>query len=158
MCRGFRIVPIIGLRLSSTALIVILTGVMYLLGTCSGRGQPLPQASQRTATWYAENPTVLDYVTGLCREDPGRLQRDPDCINAAQARLIVAQREAEQAARLGTVRRSPYDTTPPTSPRYWQDRPEERRQKLAYCARMTAEAQARFFCAAARAAEGLRRS
>lgn len=163
MCRRFRIVPFAILRLplrpdpslfGGTWTIVLALVVLSLMGTCSARGQNLPPAAQRTASWYANNPTVLDLVTALCRDNPGRLRHDPDCINAAQGRLIVAQRDAERAQRshIGPGPRRLGDLTPPSSPRYWRDRPEELREKLAYCDRMTAEEQSRFFCAPARAA------
>ena len=158
MCR-FRIVPIVSLGFSSNGVIVLSLALLFLLSLCSAQGQTLPPTQQRTASWYADNPAALDYVTRLCRDDPGHLRSTPDCINAAQARIIVAQRDAERTAqsRIGPGPRMPGDLTPPSSPRYWRDRPEERAQKLAYCDRMSPEAQARFFCAPARAAAGMRR-
>lgn len=137
--------------------VVLALGVLALpaLRSCPAHGQPLPPRAERTASWYADHPDVLARVTELCRDDPGNLRNDPDCVNAAQARVIAAHREADRAdaERRGRGVRRPGDLTPPSSPRYWRDRPEERAQKLAYCERMTPAQQAGFFCAPARTAE-----
>lgn len=116
---------------------------IFMLLCSFAEGRDLPPAGDRTVTWYAANPWALEAVTRACRDDPGRLRATRDCINADQARIVVAEREA---------RANRHDTSPPTSPSYWARRPLEREQQLAYCGRMTAEQQARFFCDAARAA------
>jgi len=98
------------------------------------------RGAERTVTWYADHPDVMARVLGLCRNDPGHGRDNPDCINADQAQILVAEREAR--AHIG-------DLTPPSSPRYWAARPQERAEKLADCARMRPEDRARSFCAAA---------
>jgi hypothetical protein len=121
----------------------------------AARGETLPPRAERTATWYADNPRALDIATRYCRDDPGHLRDNPDCVNAAQARVIVAHREAE---RRNSDRRGPSggrlgDLTPPSNPQYWIDRPESRRQKLYYCSLMTPAHQVDFGCGPAREAQ-----
>ncbi|TCZ54617.1 EexN family lipoprotein [Roseicella aquatilis] len=142
------------------------------LGSALGVAQPLPPQERRTVSWYVANPWALEAVTRACRDDPGRLRGSPDCVNADQARIVVAEREARARAGLrpeppagatpdaeraraaeAEARRNLGDLTPPTSPRYWAARPVERARQLAYCGRMSGEQQARFYCDAARAAE-----
>lgn len=107
------------------------------------RGNEIPPLSKRTASWYADpaNADTLVIVTRVCRDDPGRLRADPDCVNAAQGRILAAEAEAKR--NLG-------DMTPPTNPEYWRRRPLERAEHLAHCSRMTAEQQAILLCDAAR--------
>jgi hypothetical protein len=64
------------------------------LGAALGVAQPLPPQERRTVSWYAANPWALEAVTRACRDDPGRLRSTPDCVNADQARIVVAEREA----------------------------------------------------------------
>ena len=54
----------------------------------TGRAVPPPQ--ERTASWYADHPSILEKVTKLCRDDPGHAVRNPDCMNASQAQVFVA--------------------------------------------------------------------
>lgn len=105
-------------------------------------GGPLPPRSQRTASWYADNPAALRIVTEACQDDPGRLRNTRDCINAAQARIIVAERQARPRAGRGVdehTRNRGNDDHPPTSPRYWITRPEERAHRLLHCDRTKVE-------------------
>lgn len=152
------------------------TLAFLVLSSALGVTQPLPPREQRTVSWYVANPWALEAVTRACRDDPGRLRGTPDCVNADQARIVVAEREARartgmrpdapageandaerSRAAAAEARRNAGDLTPPTSQRYWEARPIERAQQLAYCGRMTPEQQARFFCAPARAAEAAAR-
>jgi hypothetical protein len=58
-----------------------------------------------------------------CIDDPGRLANNPDCINAHQASVEVALREAR--ARTGTM--------DPRDPAFWSEDPGSRRNKLLMC-------------------------
>lgn len=77
----------------------------------------------RTVTWYADNPKARASVQLACLDDPGRLGTSPDCINAHQANVEVATREAR--ARTGTM--------DPRDPAFWSNDPQGRRAKLSMC-------------------------
>jgi hypothetical protein len=77
----------------------------------------------RTVTWYADNPKARASVQLACLDDPGRLGNSPDCINAHQANVEVAAREAR--ARTGTM--------DPRDPAFWSNDPQNRRNKLLMC-------------------------
>jgi hypothetical protein len=77
----------------------------------------------KTVTWYADNPKARAQVQLACIDDPGRLANNPDCINAHQASVEVALREAR--ARTGTL--------DPRDPAFWSDDPQNRRAKLVMC-------------------------
>lgn len=87
-----------------------------------GRGETTPP---RTVTWYAENPQARARVELACLDDPGRLTTNPDCINARQAGVELAVRDARW--RTGT--------TDPDNPQFWADRPRERQTQLLMCSR-----------------------
>ncbi len=151
--------------------LLLWTLAFLVLSAALGVTQTLPPREQRTVSWYAANPWALDAVTRACRDDPGRLRGSPDCVNADQARIVVAEREARARAGMrpeapaatpdaertrqaeAEARRNQGDLTSPTSPRYWATRPMERAQQLAHCGRLTPQQQTRFYCDAARAAE-----
>ena len=42
----------------------------------------------KTVQWYREHPAELQKQYALCRDNPGQLKDDPNCINAMQARMI----------------------------------------------------------------------
>lgn len=139
-----------GVGLIALALFVLFLLVLFRSPYAQAQGM-----RDRTVTWYVQNQAALDLVTQLCRDNPGRYRTSPDCVNADAARIIVGQRETERLNEMrggGRVAR-PNDMTPPSSPQYWRDRPEERREKLAYCNRMRPSEQARFFCEPAREAD-----
>jgi hypothetical protein len=94
----------------------------------------LPQ-TPHTASWYAANTAVRQEVLRVCRDDPGRAWSNPDCMNA-----LYGQIDADIAAGTGTNGPSPWDTTPPTDPRFWEARPGMRRQKLKLCSVMKSAA------------------
>jgi hypothetical protein len=79
----------------------------------------------RTVTWFADHPKDRARVQLACLDDPGRLGRTPDCINAHQASVTVALREARQRGGL----------LDPRTPGYWAADPEARRTKLTMCRR-----------------------
>lgn len=79
----------------------------------------------RTVSWYADHPQARAQVQLACLDDPGRLGRDPDCVNAQQASVEVALREAR--SRTGTM--------DPNDPAFWSSDPENRQSKLILCRR-----------------------
>ena len=156
--------------------LLLWTLAFLALSAALGVAQPLPPREQRTVSWYVANPWALEAVTRACRDDPGRLRGTPDCVNADQARIVVAEREARARAGMppsapagvnpdaersraaaAEAQRNLGDLTPPTSQRYWEARPLERARQLAHCGRLTPEQQARFFCEPARAADAAAR-
>lgn len=82
-------------------------------------------SGQRTVTWFADHPKDRAGVQLACLDDPGRLGRTPDCINAHQASVTAALREARQRGGL----------LDPRTPGYWTADPEARRTKLTMCRR-----------------------
>lgn len=96
----------------------------------AGANPALVQAAEatppvRTVTWFADHPKDRARVQLACLDDPGRLGRTPDCINAHQASVTVALREARQRGGL----------LDPRTPAYWTADPEARRTKLTMCRR-----------------------
>lgn len=87
--------------------------------------QGSPAAEPRTVSWYADHPQARAQVQLACFDDPGRLGRDPDCINAQQASVEVALREAR--SRTGTM--------DPNDPAFWSNDPENRLSQLMMCRR-----------------------
>ncbi|QCG93079.1 hypothetical protein E6C67_03815 (plasmid) [Azospirillum sp. TSA2s] len=82
-------------------------------------------AAPRSVGWYADHPQERAQVQLACFDDPGRLGRDPDCVNAQQASVEVALRQAR--ARTGTM--------DPNDPEFWSNSPENRKSKLIMCRR-----------------------
>lgn len=89
-----------------------------------GAGQGLP-SEPRTVSWYADHPRERAKVQLVCIDDPGHLARHPDCVNAQQASVEVALREAR--TRTGNP--------DPSKPEFWINDPETRRSKLIICRR-----------------------
>jgi len=105
----------------------------------SAMAQPLPPESQRTVEWYASHPSERSQVRRICLNDPGHLAQSPDCINAKRGDLA--------AAGIPTRRGSQgIDMSDPDTPEYWTKRPADRKLKLTYCSRLTAEEAARATC------------
>jgi hypothetical protein len=78
-----------------------------------------------TVTWYADNPQTRARVELLCLDNPGQLGSNADCINAHQAAIVLAAREAR-------ARTAPLN---PNSTGFWSADPEARRNKLLMCGR-----------------------
>ncbi|CAO3441204.1 EexN family lipoprotein [Azospirillum endophyticum] len=91
-------------------------------GPAAAQGSP---SAPRTVSWYADHPQARAQVQLACFDDPGRLGRDPDCVNAQQASVEVALREAR--SRTGTM--------DPNNPAFWANDPENRQSKLILCKR-----------------------
>jgi hypothetical protein len=106
-----------------------------------------PQQQERTASWYADHPSILEKVTKLCRDDPGHAVHNPDCMNASQAQVLVSLREAE--------RRNSGNLTPPSDPKYWPLHLEEWSYRLFICDHLPDDAKAANWCPAAYAAKGI---
>lgn len=119
------------LQASCTATLASLAPAFFLLAALAMPAQaqvrssaPAPAVTPpRTVTWYADNPKARAGVQLACLDDPGRLGNSPDCINAHQANVEVATREAR--ARTGTM--------DPRDPAFWSNDPQNRRNKLLLC-------------------------
>lgn len=101
-----------------------------LLATAAGPAQAQASAAPeraatppRTVSWYADNPAARASVQLACLDDPGRLGNSPDCINAHQANVEVALKQAR--SRTGTM--------DPRDPAFWSNDPQNRRNKLLLC-------------------------
>jgi hypothetical protein len=105
----------------------------------------LPQ-QERTASWYADHPSILEKVTKLCRDDPGHAVHNPDCMNASQAQVLIALRNTDHL-NAGNL-------TPPSDPQYWRLHPGELPFQLAICDRLSTAAQQANWCESAYAAAG----
>lgn len=95
------------------------------LATGSAAAQGSPAAEPRTVSWYADHPQARAQVQLACFDDPGRLGRDPDCVNAQQGSVEAALREAR--SRTGTM--------DPNDPAFWSGDPENRLSQLMMCRR-----------------------
>ena len=84
-----------------------------------------PASPPKTVTWYANNRQERARVQLACIDDPGRLMSAPDCINAHQASVTAALRQA----RLHT------GELDARKPAFWPDDPASRRNKLIVCRR-----------------------
>ena len=84
---------------------------------------PARAEERRTVSWYADHPHERASVQLACLDDPGHLAGNPDCVNAHEASVEVALREAR--ARTGTM--------DPRKPAFWSNSPEARRSKLLVC-------------------------
>lgn len=91
--------------------------------------QPEPR---RTVAWYAAHPRERDAVRRVCLNDPGHLDRHPDCVNAARGDLQAVLNDAR--------RRNP---APVGMVAYWASRPADRAFKLQLCGTMSPAQQAR---------------
>lgn len=124
-------------------LLAAIAGLFAVAEPAAAQLSTTPQSS-RTASWYANNPGALSAVLGACRNDPGHGWNHPDCMNASQANVILAQREARRHV----------DQTPPTDPSYWRARPDQLRMQALTCSRIEPQYQAGNFCPAVRTASG----
>ncbi|WP_109105434.1 EexN family lipoprotein [Azospirillum sp. TSO35-2] len=105
------------------ALPVLLALVVAATGPVAAQGTP--STAPRTVSWYADHPQTRAQVQLACFDDPGRLGRDPDCVNAQAASVEVALRDAR--SRTGTM--------DPNDPAFWSSDPENRQSKLILCRR-----------------------
>lgn len=108
---------------SSRRALPALLALALAAGPAAAQGSPA--AEPRTVSWYADHPQARAQVQLACFDDPGRLGRDPDCVNAQQASVEVALREAR--SRTGTV--------DPNDPAFWSSDPGNRQSKLILCRR-----------------------
>lgn len=61
------------------ATLLVLTAAA-LLGACS-------QKEAKTVAYYTANPVERDQLVAKCRNNPGNLKDDPDCINATDSAI-----------------------------------------------------------------------
>lgn len=99
----------------------------------------------RGVEWYRQHPAERSAVTRRCVDNPGQLERTPDCINAERASLAA---KADAMAGIGagaggtTGRRG--GGLESTSPDVLAANPEARRMILGLCSRMSAQQQAAY--------------
>lgn len=105
------------------AAIAILGAVAVPIWATAQTMAPSTGTPPRTVSWYADNPRARASVQLACLEDPGRLGKTPDCVNADRANVESATREAR--ARTGTM--------DPRNPVFWSNDPQNRRAKLVMC-------------------------
>jgi hypothetical protein len=77
----------------------------------------------RTVSWFADHQQERAQVQLTCMDDPGHLANDPDCINAQQASIVVAARDAQD--HIGKFASN--------DPAFWSAFPEARANKLIIC-------------------------
>ena len=99
--------------------------------------------SDRTVTYYANNPYVREKVLQQCSNDPGHLQFNPDCVNAKKGDIMDAARKGASMFFHGQV----------PSPEYFSWNHQARSQVLATCRNITAQRRASYgtYCDAAEA-------
>lgn len=122
-------------RLLATAGLVLSTAVGPALAQGWQPDQP------RTVQWYATHAAERDRTRRACLNDPGHLERTPDCINAKRGEL-----EASVRAQQGNSASNGFLGS--MTPEYWAAHPNERDLQLAYCRRMTPQHQAEAGCGA----------
>lgn len=99
----------------------------------------------RGVEWYRQHPAERAAVTRRCVDNPGQLERTPDCVNAERASL-AAKADAMAGTGAGASgnagRRG--GGLESTSPEVLAANPEARRMILGLCSRMSAEQQAAY--------------
>ena len=72
--------------MQKASVVTIVASIIYLLvGQVSAQ-----EGRNRTVTWYLQHEPERNAMTARCEDDPGRLQGDPDCVNAAAAKQKAA--------------------------------------------------------------------
>jgi hypothetical protein len=101
------------------------SALMLAVSPAAAQAGSAARTPPRTVTWYADHRQERAQVQLACLDDPGHLSRDPDCVNAHEASVEAALRQAR--ARTGTLN--------PRDPAFWSADPETRRNKLLMCRR-----------------------
>ena len=63
-------------------LLAFLAAIMLCMPGCK------EEKEVKTVQWYREHPEELQKQYDICRNNPGQLKDDPNCVNAMQARMI----------------------------------------------------------------------
>lgn len=114
------------LRSASVALVAAMVGGINGIAIAAPTTPTTaPAPPPKTVTWYADHRQDRARMQLACLDDPGRLMSAPDCVNAHQASVTVALREA----RLHT------GELDASKPAFWSDDPASRRNKLIVCRR-----------------------
>jgi hypothetical protein len=90
--------------------------------------------SDRTVTYYANNPYVREKVLQQCADDPGHLQFNPDCVNAKKGDIADAARKGAGMFYHGQV----------PSPGYFSWDHEQRAATLGICRKMKPSQKVRY--------------
>ena len=144
--------PVPGMARICTVQIGALAVSLSLLSmTAPAKAQPLPPENQRTVDWYASHPSERAQVRRICLNDPGHLEKSPDCINASRGDLEAASRSAQRPIGSNEyLGGDGTDNSSPDTPEYWTKRPADRRVKLFYCGNLTPDQAIRAECGPAR--------
>lgn len=116
--------PRVSLSIVAALAVAMTAGFGAGMAYAGGNGEA-GASPPRTVTWYADNPQSRARVEMACLDDPGHFSNNPDCINAHQAAVTIALREARS-------RTAPMN---PNSPGFWSADPEARRNQLLLCRR-----------------------
>ena len=54
----------------------------------------------KTVQWYRDNPAECQKQVEICKNNPGQLKDDPNCINAMQAAIIDSGGSASEKPRI----------------------------------------------------------
>ncbi len=107
--------------------LVLLPLAIIAASATLAHAQPAAE-SDRTVTYYANNPYVREKVLQQCYDDPGHLQFNADCVNAKKGDIADAARKGAGMFYHGPV----------PSPGYYSWDHEQRAATLGICRKMTA--------------------
>ena len=65
---------------TQTSTLLCSLAAAFLLAACS-------QKEPKTVAYYAANPSERETVLAECRNNPGKLKDDPDCMNASDSSI-----------------------------------------------------------------------
>jgi hypothetical protein len=105
------------------AVLPVLAALLLASPAVGQAGKGTSESPPKTVTWYADHQRERAQRQLACIDDPGHLALNPDCVNAQQASVEVALRQAR--SRTGTL--------DPRKPEFWSSDPQTRRNKLLMC-------------------------
>ncbi|MEJ1961046.1 MAG: EexN family lipoprotein [Gammaproteobacteria bacterium] len=68
---------------STTRNVMVLLSASVMVFACSREEEPA-----RTVSWFQQHPDERKAMVARCADDPGRLAKTPNCVNAQQAESI----------------------------------------------------------------------
>lgn len=75
-------------------LLVAGLGAVLLLPGCKG------EKEIKTVQWYREHPVERQQQVDICKNNPGQLKDDPNCVNAMQATIIDSGGSSSEKPRI----------------------------------------------------------
>ena len=76
---------------------LVLIGLALLVGACS----PQPEVARYTVDQYRADDELRHAQVKRCREDPGTLRENPDCVNAEAAAAFEDRTRLRDAPPVG---------------------------------------------------------